>query len=125
MSSIFVFGSNLAGRHGKGAAETAHKLYGAKYGIGKGLTGDSYAIPTKNEDLVPLTLDEIEDHIKTFVKFTKKYPFKKFLLTRVGCGLSGNKDSDIAPLFTGIDMNVKISSKWLEWFPYHTTWTDE
>jgi hypothetical protein len=98
---VFVFGSNLAGRHGKGAALTARQYYGAKYGVGVGLYGSSYAIPTKDEDLQILDLDIIKSHIRDFVKFTQDNPNRHFYVTAVGTGLSRFKHSDIAPHFKG------------------------
>ena len=98
---IFVFGSNLAGFHGAGAAKHALDYYGAKIGWegGKGLHGQSYAIPTKNQWLQSLDMGEVAAGIKMFVDFTKERKDLKFWVTRVGCGLAGNKDEDVAPLF--------------------------
>lgn len=109
---IFVFGSNLGGRHGKGAAEDAVKLYGATYGIGIGLQGRSYAIPTKDRFLNVLPLIEIQRRISIFVEFTRDNPQLKFFITRVGCGLAGYTDEEIAPMFNGIKANCRIHVKW-------------
>ena len=98
-SEIFVFGSNLAGRHGKGAAEFAHRYKGAQYGVGVGPTGNSYAIPTKDVHLKVLPLDIIEEHIRDFLIYAKIHYNRDFYVSRIGCGLAGYKDSDIAPLF--------------------------
>lgn len=99
-TNIFVFGSNLAGRHGKGAALEAVRYWGALYGVPYGPQGQSYAIPTKNELLEPLPLKSIEYHIEIFninaLACLNKY---RFLVTPVGCGLAGYSLSDIAPLF--------------------------
>lgn len=99
MREIFVFGSNLAGRHGKGAALHARKHCGAIYGKGFGRQGDSYAIPTKDEMLRTLSLDDIAGHIAGFLEYALAHPELKFQVTRVGCGLAGYSDEDIAPLF--------------------------
>lgn len=96
---IFVFGSNLAGRHGAGAAKKAYQNYGAKYGKGVGLCGSSYALPTKDENIITLGIDEIRFHISEFYECISQHPEVQFFITRIGCGLAGYKDSDIAPLF--------------------------
>ena len=97
--NIFVFGSNLAGRHGKGAALHAARQHGAQYGIGIGLTGNAYAIPTKDERLRVLPLDTIAGHIRDFTMFAHQHPEQTFNVTRIGCGLAGYTDDQIAPLF--------------------------
>lgn len=109
---FFVFGSNLAGRHGWGAARDAKWYYGAIYGQGIGLQGRSYAIPTKDGDLNILSLKEIERRISIFVEFTRDNPKRKFFITRLGCGLAGYRDEDIAPMFNGIGDNCRIHLRW-------------
>lgn len=109
---IFVFGSNLAGRHGKGAALTALKSHGAKYGQGVGLQGNSYAIPTKDHSLKPLPLSTIKEHVNVFLLFAEEHPDLTFYLTRVGCGLAGYRNEQIAPMFVGIPRNVTIPDGW-------------
>jgi hypothetical protein len=96
---IFVFGSNLAGIHGAGAARTAHRDFGAAWGIGAGYTGQCYAIPTKDAHLRVLPLATIAEHIMEFLRCADMDPKKEFLLTPIGCGLAGYKPADIAPLF--------------------------
>lgn len=96
---IFVFGSNLAGRHGKGAALYARRHCGAIYGQGEGLQGRSYAIPTKDERLQTLSIERIAAGINRFIAFCIKHPELQFDITPVGCGLAGYKQSDIRPLF--------------------------
>jgi len=100
VDEIFVFGSNLAGRHGLGAALTAFKSYGAVYGKGVGFQGSSYAIPTKNEKIKTLPIHDVVPYIHEFVEFTKKYDLL-FYVTLIGCGLAGYKPEDIAPHFKG------------------------
>jgi hypothetical protein len=109
---IFVFGSNRAGRHGLGAAKDAVKHYGAIYGCGEGLQGSSYAIPTKNEKLVALRLDEIRSHIERFIEFAEENAGMTFRVTRVGCGLAGYKDDDIAPMFADAPANCLFPPEW-------------
>ena len=91
---VFVFGSNLAGRHGSGAARAALDKFGAIYGQGVGLQGQSYAIPTMQggvETIVP--------YVDEFIDFAKAHPEKFFYVTRIGCGIAGFRDEEIAPLF--------------------------
>lgn len=119
---IFVFGSNLAGRHGAGAAKEAKLNYGAIYGQGIGLQGDSYAIPTKDgrngQDLklpeATLPLDQIAVHVKNFIDFAWDNPCWVYNVQRIGCGLAGYKDEQIAPLFKGAPMNVNLPLGWRE-----------
>lgn len=96
---IFVFGSNLRGRHGKGAALTAKQKYGAIQGQAEGLQGNSYAIPTKNGILQPLPLSQVKEGVDRFVEFAKANMFMTFEVSRVGCGLAGFIPEQIAPLF--------------------------
>lgn len=110
--SIFVFGSNLAGRHGKGAALEAIRKHGAVYGKGIGHYGNSYAIPTKDENLQTLPIHKIAKYVETFIRFAKLNPEMKFEVTRIGCGLAGYEDKDIAPLFKGSPMNVVLPAGW-------------
>lgn len=112
--TIFVFGSNLAGRHGKGAAKTAKEDWGAEYGIGIGRTGDAYAIPTKGYRLEVLPLWVIKRHIDDFIEYANNNPTLEFFVTRVGCGLAGYKDNEIAPLFRNAPSNCKLSKEWRE-----------
>lgn len=109
---IFVFGSNLAGRHGKGAALFAKMYHGAVYGIGVGLQGNSYAIPTKDEYLNTLPLVVINKYVEDFLIFAKINPKMQFYVTRVGCGLAGYKDSDIAPMFFNAPVNCELPEGW-------------
>lgn len=98
-NEIFVFGSNYSGRHGAGAAYLAWNKFGAEMGVGEGLTGQCYALPTMDEFFRTLPLNELKEKIENFVKFCKKQPEKIFLLTKIGCGIAGYSPSEIAPLF--------------------------
>lgn len=114
--AIFVFGSNLAGIHGAGSAKYAKDKLGAKLGIGKGFAGGStYAIPTKDYQIKSLSLDEIQFYVEYFKKIAKKYITDEFFVTRIGCGLAGYTDSQIAPLFKGSTQNCDFP---IEWKPY-------
>lgn len=98
-NEYFVFGSNLAGRHGKGAAKYALDNFGAIYGKAIGIQGKSYAIPTKDMNIKTLPLKDIEYYVSLFLDFAHKNPDKVFLVTEIGCGLAGYKPSDISPFF--------------------------
>ena len=98
-NEIFVFGSNEAGRHGKGAALTAVREYGAKMGQGYGRQGQCFAIPTKNAKIQTLKLPTINSSVEKFLCYAKNNLHLTFYVTRIGCGLAGYKDSDIAPMF--------------------------
>lgn len=113
--SIFVFGSNLAGRHGAGAARTARLEHGAQYGIGEGRTGNSYAIPTLDGRLQKLQLSRIEQAVDDFIDYTWRNEKLNFFVTRIGCGLAGFKDSEIAPMFRRASPNCILP---IEWKPY-------
>lgn len=112
---IFCFGSNRAGRHGAGSALVAYERFGAKIGIGEGLVGQSYAIPTKGYKLEVLSLDEIREHVDRFIAFASANPELEFYLTRIGCGLAGYKDEQVAPLFTEAPMNCILPLNWQRW----------
>lgn len=98
-NEIFVFGSNEAGIHGAGAARLAYEKFGAKYGNGCSLQGQSYAIPTKDENINTLPLSRIRAYVQAFILFATKHPDMTFYVTKIGCGLAGYEVSDIAPLF--------------------------
>lgn len=91
---IFVFGSNLQGYHGGGAARVAINRFGAKFGVGVGLQGQSYAIPTMQGGV-----DTIKPYVDEFIEFARQHPELTFYVTRIGCGIAGFSDKQIAPLF--------------------------
>lgn len=93
-NEIFVFGSNLGGMHGGGAARAAMDHYGAVWGQGVGLQGQSYAIPTMHGGV-----DVIKPYVDDFVAFARQHPELRFLVTRIGCGIAGFAVEEIAPLF--------------------------
>lgn len=97
---VFVSGTNLRGRHGKGAARFAKDVLKATEGIFTGLDGVCYGIPTKGFYLEILTLSEIKDYVDRFIEFAKSRPDLHFLVTKIGCGLAGYKPEQIAPLFS-------------------------
>lgn len=110
---IFVFGSNLSGRHGKGAAKQAMK-YGAIYRQAAGLQGRAYGIPTKDASIRrTLTISEIKPFVDKFIEFAKVNPNLIFQVTEIGCGLAGYSPKDIAPLFKDAVtiVNIHLPSK--------------
>ena len=98
---IFCFGSNLRGAHGGGAAWVAYRQFGAVMGQGVGLQGQSYAIPTMQGGV-----ETIAPYVTAFIAFAKAHPELFFYVTRIGCGIAGFQDDEIAPLFAdalGVD----------------------
>ena len=91
---IFVFGSNLKGRHAGGAAYAAYRKFGAVMGQGVGLQGKSYAIPTMQGGV-----ETIRPYVDEFIDIARSHPELTFLVTRIGCGIAGFTDDEIAPLF--------------------------
>lgn len=116
MARIFVFGSNLAGRHGAGAALDARIYHGAIYGQGIGPQGRAYAIPTKDENLNPLSLDRVRGYVKEFLAYAHAHPELEFYVTRVGCGYANNSPEDIAPMFEGAPANCQLPEGWRLYF---------
>lgn len=111
---VFVFDSNLAGRHGKGVALHALHCHGATYGEGWGRQGHSYAIPTKDGSLKVLSLVDIQTHVDWFRSYALLHEHETFFLTCIGCGLAGYRDEDMAPLFHSMSSNVILPEEWLE-----------
>ena len=111
---VFVFGSNLAGRHGRGAAKTAREKWKAEYGIGKGRTRNAYAIPTKDENLKPLSLQDISKEYQIFLDYVDSNPDIDFLLTPFGTGLAGHSLDNIKSLINDwpIPQNVWLTGDW-------------
>lgn len=106
-NEIFVFGSNLAGSHGGGAARLAYNRFGAKWGQGVGLQGQSYAIPTMQGGV-----ETIKPYVDEFIEFARQHPEFKFLVTRIGCGIAAFTPNEIAPLFNdAIDLENVILPK--------------
>ena len=91
---VFVFGSNLGGFHGGGAARAAMDKFGAVWGQGIGLQGQSYAIPTMQGGV-----ETIKPYVDQFIEFALSRPDLFFYVTRIGCGIAGFTDEEIAPLF--------------------------
>ncbi len=94
-NEIFVFGSNLRGAHGGGAARTAYRKFGAEWGKGVGMQGKSYGIPTMHGGV-----EKIKPYVDEFIEFASQHKEYTFLVTKIGCGIAGFKANEIAPLFT-------------------------
>ncbi|MEO6986969.1 MAG: hypothetical protein ABI155_16705 [Paralcaligenes sp.] len=108
-----MFGSNLSGIHGGGAARAALNLYSAKWGQAEGRQGRSYAIPTVKVEIAgPLSITDIQVSINAFLAYANAHPNEQFLVTRVGCGLAGYLDEQIAPLFSQAPANCSLPSNW-------------
>ena len=110
-NEIFVFGSNLAGAHGGGAARVAFQTFGAVWGKGVGLQGQSYAIPTMQGGV-----DTIQPYVDEFIQFAKEHEQQIFLVTRIGCGIAGFRDEEIAPLFKKAEnmANIMLPKEFVE-----------
>ena len=118
-NEVFVFGSNLAGAHGGGAARLAYDRFGAIWGQGVGLQGQSYAIPTMQGGV-----ETIKPYVDEFVRFAQTRPDLKFYVTQIGCGIAGFKVEEIAPLFqAAIDVENVILPK--EFVSYLNYWLND
>ena len=108
-NEIFVFGSNLAGFHGGGAAHIAYEQFGAEWGVGVGRTGQCYAIPTMQGGV-----ETIRPYVDEFIRYAEQHPELTFLVTRIGCGIAGFTDEQIAPLFAAVRdlQNVALPEGW-------------
>ena len=109
-NEIFVFGSNIHGMHGGGAAKIACRKFGAEWGIGVGKTGQCYAIPTMHGGI-----EEIKPFVDDFIDYAKEHVEFHFLVTRIGCGIAGFTDMQMAPLFDGLleQDNVSLPREWV------------
>ena len=114
---ILVFGSNEAGIHGAGAAKIAYQKHGARWGKSYGHHGDSFAIPTKDENIETLDLDRIKGYVDGFLSYAEGHRKLSFKVTRIGCGLAGLKDEDIAPMFSLAPKNCLFDTAWKEYLP--------
>lgn len=108
---VFVFGSNLAGIHADGAARVAHMRFGAVMGQGVGIQGQSYAIPTMQGGV-----ETIKPYVDDFIALAREWDQTTFYVTRIGCGIAGFRDEDIAPLFAdAIDLyNVRLPESFVK-----------
>ena len=110
-NEIFVFGSNIRGMHGGGAARIANKKFGAEWGVGEGLTGQCYALPTMEGGV-----DYIAGKVQNFLVCAKTHPEMKFYVTKIACGIAGFTVAEIGPLFSDAIMleNVILPKEFVE-----------
>lgn len=110
-NQVYVFGSNLAGAHGGGAARFAYDNFEAEWGVGVGPTGRCYAIPTMQGGV-----DTIRPYVEQFIEYARRNPSKEFLVTKIGCGIAGFTCREIAPLFkSALGMeNVALPKEFIE-----------
>lgn len=109
---VFVFGSNLSGIHGAGAAKYAHRFHGAEWGVGSGPTGNCYALPTKGKNITFMDIQQIRENVEAFLVYAYSKPEQYFQVTKVGCGLGGFTNEDIAPMFIGAPENCLFDTDW-------------
>lgn len=109
---IFVFGSNLAGIHGAGAAKFALNERGAIWGRGYGFQGTSFAIPTKDGRIQTLPPHRVVHYVRAFITEAERCNEEVFQVTRIGCGLAGYTDAMIAPLFAKAPLNCLFDTAW-------------
>lgn len=121
---VFVFGSNLAGRHGKGSALVAKEKFGAIYGQGAGKQGQSYGVPTKDgrpgeyslsDVRATLPLSVIKEEVDRFIEYAKQHESEQFFVVRLGCQLAAHTDADVAPLFAMAPLNCSFPDSWMPW----------
>ena len=122
---IFVFGSNEGGIHGAGAAKFAFEQRGARWGKAFGISGQSFAIPTKDASIRhTLPLDKIGTYVEEFLEFAMGSNMRdvQFQVTRLGCGLAGLKDGDVSPMFFGAPDNCWFDTAWQPWLGERNYW---
>jgi hypothetical protein len=115
-NEVFVFGSNFAGRHGKGAALIAVRKFGAINGQGTGHVGQTYGIATKDRNLGVLPLHKIQVQVERFLRYAATHPELSFLVTPIGCGLAGYSAKEIAPMFRYRPDNVILPQTFINQF---------
>ena len=111
-NQIFVFGSNLAGKHIGGAALQAKEQFGAEEGVGEGLTGQAYAFPTLNEQFEQRSFGELYVSLNELYRVAKENPDKEFLLTKVGCGIAQFPEEQMKDLFSNAPANIIKPDDW-------------
>lgn len=109
---VFVFGSNLLGIHGAGAAAYAFDDLGAYWGVGEGIMGNSYALPTCYRPGEPVTMMELAVYVQNFLDYAGDHPELRFFVSQVGCGLAGFREDEVAPLFAEAPDNCDLPPGW-------------
>ncbi len=115
-----MFGSNLDGMHEGGAARFAASRHGAELGVGEGITGSSYALPTVGHMFSRMPMSQVARAVFNFLGFAWAHPEMDFQVTRVGCGIAGFTDADIAALFTNAPANCSFDTAWSSYLPATT-----
>ena len=119
---IFVAGTNLDGKHGAGSAKYARDHEGLRMGVGRGLDGNSYALPTVGHKFARMTLPQVAVEVGRFIEVARQYEFEQFKVTRVGCALAGFTDEQIAPLFVDAPANCLFDEAWKPFLPTRRFW---
>ena len=101
---VFVFGSNLLGIHGAGAAHYARCELGAELGIGEGPTGRTYALPTCYQPGEPITYQELAVYVDNFLTYARQHPEQRFFVSKVGCGIAGFDEDVVSMVFRCLDV---------------------
>ena len=127
VKKIFVFGSNLKGIHGAVAALAAKEKWAAVLGVGEGLTGNAYALPTKKSPSQGMSLQEIAVRVKTFIETADDFYEHhgrgvEFLVTQIGCGLAGYTPKEIAPMFIYAPPNCRFEQAWVDQLGPYGNW---
>jgi hypothetical protein len=108
---VFVYAANEGGFHGAGSAKAAYKKHGARWGV-FGFAGQSYGIPTKDAKLRVLPISAISVHVDAFLDFARKHPMNQFDVVKIGCGLAGYSEKQMAPLFSEAPANCNLPPGW-------------
>lgn len=111
-NEVFVFGSNLNGNHYGGAARIAYERFGAEWGVGEGYTGQSYALPTLNEDMERVTIEELEDSFAKMINYADDNRQLTFFVTKVGCGIAGWDIEEVREAFWNGVRQVSPDANW-------------
>jgi hypothetical protein len=119
---VFVAGTNLDGIHGAGSAKYARDHEGLLLGVGRGLSGNSYALPTVGHGFARMSLPQVAVEIGRFIEVAAQHPDLPFKVTRVGCNLAGFTDAQIAPLFADAPDNCLFDAAWEKWLPNKEFW---
>jgi hypothetical protein len=114
---IWVFGSDAVGRSAKGDAKVAHVNFKASYGVGSGLTGKAYAIPTKDKHLSPLPLAEVAVAIGVFLDYARTHPKLRFFVSRADFAACGHPAEELGPLFALASVNCSLPNAWRHFLP--------
>ncbi len=111
---VFVFGSNILGIHGAGAAAYAANDLGAQMGVGEGLTGRTYALPTCYRPGEPITLEELAVYVDNFLRYAEQHPETRFFVSAVGCGIAGFTEQEVSYIFRelGTPSNCDLPPGW-------------